>query len=1373
MSTPMATESLDADLQGTPTDQTTYRRMIGGLMYLTASRSDIAFATFVCARYQARPTVKHLKEVKRIFRYLRQSYNMGLWYPKDSGFELIAYSDADHAGCKDDCKSTSEGLQFLGGKVVSWSSKKQDCIAMSTAEAEYISLSACCAQVIWMRTQLLDYGFKYNRILMYCDSKSAIAISCNPVQHSKNKSTIDIKYQLADLFTKALPKERFEYLVHRIVIIMAQRQQAADVHPDELCPPNKRYDLMDANNKVELENFWHTLKEDGSKNRLKFLLDRKELTITLDDFRTIFHLPQANDNNHASFVPPPSFSDMVPFYKQVLGFIMELMSVSNFKIPGLLQPWQTLCKIFSKCLTTREGIYYSLHHLATSIPYPRFTKIIISHYMTIFLEISRRARDAYHNLQDDDIMKNIFNSGRNKNKVGMRIPAWMITEEMKLTEHYKMYAEVFGLDVPLTQSQPTESTQGTHRTTSAPRSPNPATEPAESSVPKRSTVIRFRLPSRQSARLTPPVPVPTTEKADEMILQDTIQVSLAEHKSREEQEARENVALVYEHLAAEEIEKLVENPENVDDSSPPRYDDTSIPGTRLEPRSDKESPEVEIVQEKEEETTKVTEVEPDIVIPVNVDDEEDEITDEVFELRRRAKGKNVEESRISPIPSPTRSPRNISTLVSSDTEKLQELTVTHPTPSSGSFAPKLTKTNRLLSLIKAKPNRFKRYKTFFHELQGRYGYLFAHLKKRFMPRTSSDQLADNLHDVMMETLPSLVKEKVTEQVKKEVPAQVRDQVPVYLAKGLILERKTTKEETERLISKAILQERGRMQEQISSQIQNAIDNAIPSLVDASVRSYMSGHILHVHPAQVQSSSVPEQQHQLYLAMKADPLLQQQDIAIWLALQMKFEKTQVPHTACRPSAVRTRDQDDPHDDAHPEGENSAKRQKTSEYEAYVSGESSSGQDNVEEPGPSTSGNQEQDDEFDFWTDSYASDDDEIPTKQVSQDIMEEISLTIDEAKLKKMADEMLRQRCTSGDEHQYHIDQMKNFLQSDIVWESRKEILVSPHPRKITPLVQSCQRDPEAPALSLINQDLLYLKKGNSGPEKIVLSLHKFPAIVFNDDDIEERTSRWVNKCIKKFNPYARYGVENWKNPHAKIFYIRRQKEPGRPKEEIYSNSKIVQVIKTYWELGHEHKFITEIVARRANDCIVSITEPDYKNLNKNDIEDMYLLIVNNKVPDYANTGLLWSLSVFIRSSVIWERVHDFQLGIESYQQKINLTAPTITFPGIEEYDVFSIVYEPVHGIIYTNSKKEKRVMRHSEIHKFCDATLRRTLEGLKSYYNDVKYGYVQKELTNDEVEFLKLFEEEIEVRLNYRDQMRRWEMYVNGRPLGPRRERPE
>ncbi|GJZ24087.1 hypothetical protein Tco_0561546 [Tanacetum coccineum] len=270
-------------------------------------------------------------------------------------------------------------------------------------------------------------------------------------------------------------------------------------------------------------------------------------------------------------------------------------------------------------------------------------------------------------------------------------------------------------------------------------------------------------------------------------------------------------------------------------------------------------------------------------------------------------------------------------------------------------------------------------------------------------------------------------------------------------------------------------------------------------------------------------------------------------------------------------------------------------------------------------------------------------------------MEEVSLTIDEAKLRKMADEMLRQRCTSGDEHQYHIDQMKNFLKSDIVWESRKEILVYPHPRKTTSLVHSCQKDPEAPALSLINQDLLYLKKGNSGSEKI--------------------------------------------NPYAKIFYIRKQKEPGKSKEEIYLNSKIIQVIKTYWELGHEHKFITEIIARRANDCIVSITKPDYKNLNKNDIEDIYLLNMNGKVQDYADIKLLWSLSIFIRSIVIWERVHDFQLGIESYQQKVNLTALTMTFPGIEDHEMFSIIYEPVHGIIYKNTMIEESLKHRASDEK--------------------------------------------------------------------------
>nr|GEU66563.1 retrovirus-related Pol polyprotein from transposon TNT 1-94 [Tanacetum cinerariifolium] len=566
-----------------------------------------------------------------------------------------------------------------------------------------------------------------------------------------------------------------------------------------------------------------------------------------------------------------------------------------------------------------EGFHYSLQNPTTMIPYLRFTKLIVSHYMTAFPEISRRACDTYHNLEDDVMIKRIFNSGKSKNVVGMNIPDWMITDEMKLMENYWLYAEVFGVDVPTTQSQPIESTQGMHRKNNTLRNPNLEISEGESSAPQRSTVIKLHIPPRRSARLTSPTTIPTTDEADDL--------------------------QVKEHLMAEEIEKLVEGSENVKEnfevvSSPLRNDDnqTNI-GTRLEPRSDKESPKVENIAE--------------ISQPVNVIEEEVESADDDYELKRREKRKCVEEIRNTPSPTIIRSPKIQSTLV----------------------------------------------------------------------------------------------------VK--------------------------------MIADAIQQEHKNFRSEISLQVNDAITNHIPSQVDSSVRSYLSRHVLYVHPTQATQTTAQEQQHQLYLTMN--------QLIAWLALKYKFKRLHMATTPCRPSAVRPRDQDDPRDDAHHERNNSAKRQKTSEHGTFVFGESLSGQDYESEPGPLTS-----------------------------------------------------------------------------------------------------------------------------------------------------------------------------------------------------------------------------EIVTRRANGCIVSITESDYKNLNKNDIEDMYPLIINHKVDDYAETGLLWSLSVFIRSMVIWERVHDFQLGVESYQQQVNLSAPTITFPGIEKYKVFSIVFEPVYGIIYKNNKKENRVMR---------------------------------------------YQEEIEERLKYRDQMRRWEIF--------------
>ncbi|KAJ9566258.1 hypothetical protein OSB04_002224 [Centaurea solstitialis] len=216
----------------------------------------ISCATYVCARYQAKPKESHMAAVKRIFRYLKGTPYFGLWYPKELGFELQAYSDVDYGGCNIDRKSTSSHIQFLGNKLVSWASKKQQCVSPSTVESD------CCSQVLWMQTQLNDYGFAYKKIPIYCDSKSAIAISANPVQHSKTKH-IDIRYhflkdnvekenielyfvnteyQLVDLFTKALDEKWFKFLISRLVYHLSRDitihvsiPMSRDLHVCHLC----------------------------------------------------------------------------------------------------------------------------------------------------------------------------------------------------------------------------------------------------------------------------------------------------------------------------------------------------------------------------------------------------------------------------------------------------------------------------------------------------------------------------------------------------------------------------------------------------------------------------------------------------------------------------------------------------------------------------------------------------------------------------------------------------------------------------------------------------------------------------------------------------------------------------------------------------------------------------------------------------------------------------------------------------------------------------------------------------------------------------------------------------------------------------------
>lgn len=184
---------LSLNKDGKPIHQWLFRSMIGALLYLTSSRPDIMFLVCMCARFQAYPKESHMKAVKRILRYLNYTPSLGLWYPSRSNSKLVGFSDWDFAGCKVDRDSTTRGCHCFGRSLISWCSMKANSVAMSSSEAKYFTVGACCAQLLFLKQSLHDYGLVYKKIPLYCDNESAIKIAHNYGQHGKMKH-IEIKH---------------------------------------------------------------------------------------------------------------------------------------------------------------------------------------------------------------------------------------------------------------------------------------------------------------------------------------------------------------------------------------------------------------------------------------------------------------------------------------------------------------------------------------------------------------------------------------------------------------------------------------------------------------------------------------------------------------------------------------------------------------------------------------------------------------------------------------------------------------------------------------------------------------------------------------------------------------------------------------------------------------------------------------------------------------------------------------------------------------------------------------------------------------------------------------------------------------------------
>ncbi|GJT43451.1 retrovirus-related pol polyprotein from transposon TNT 1-94 [Tanacetum coccineum] len=436
LDTPMVEKSkLDEDKEGKVVDPSHYRGMIGTLLYLTASRPDLQFAICMCAQYQARPTEKHLHAVKRIFQYLRGLVNQGVWYLKDSSIALTTFADADHAGCQDTRHSTSGSMQFLGDRLVSWSSKRQKSAAISSTEAEYIAMSGCCAQILWMRSQLTDYGLGFNKIPMYCDNKSVIALSCNNVQHSRLKHN-NIRFSLHQ-----------EHVENGIMSMTKEQQQALD----------NALVLMEQRLMIGSCNY-----------RLSTTFKPKEPTFQVDlDVLSL-----------TPFYPAFLITTSVPtVYMQDYPGNFKLLS--DVKVDTLPQPWRTFGTIINKCLSgkvtgidtlclSRAQILWGLYHqdkvdyvyllwedLVFQIEnkesrknkymfYPRFTKVIINHFMSQDQSIPRKNKVEWHMANDDPILTTMRFIPQHKvvQRYDAILPDYLTNPTMKESEAYKTYHDL-------------------------------------------------------------------------------------------------------------------------------------------------------------------------------------------------------------------------------------------------------------------------------------------------------------------------------------------------------------------------------------------------------------------------------------------------------------------------------------------------------------------------------------------------------------------------------------------------------------------------------------------------------------------------------------------------------------------------------------------------------------------------------------------------------------------------------------------------------------------------------------------------------------------------------------------------------------------
>ncbi|GJR11002.1 hypothetical protein Tco_0793654 [Tanacetum coccineum] len=357
---------------------------------------------------------------------------MGLSYSKDTKMSLTAYADADHAGCQDTRHSTSRRAQFLGDKLVSWSLKKQKSTAILSTKDEYIALSGCCAQILWTRSQLTDYGFQFNKVPLYCDNKSAITLCCNNVQHSRAKH-IDVRYHFIKEIPYGLaPREPiFQVVLDAIALTPCYLAFLSTADVLEICPRVPGKDFHALPSKEDTMSFLRDLGHTGEINSLN--------DVVVDQIHQPWR-PFAALINRGLSGKTSGLGKLRLFRAQILWGMFYQKNVDYVELL-----WEDfICHIENRVYKKQEKMYY-----------PRFTKAIIHHFLIQEKTLSWRNKIGMHTSKDDYLINSLrFISTKESTQIyGAILPECLTSPAMKESKAYKTYLGYAIDEEPITKGK--------------------------------------------------------------------------------------------------------------------------------------------------------------------------------------------------------------------------------------------------------------------------------------------------------------------------------------------------------------------------------------------------------------------------------------------------------------------------------------------------------------------------------------------------------------------------------------------------------------------------------------------------------------------------------------------------------------------------------------------------------------------------------------------------------------------------------------------------------------------------------------------------------------------------------------------------------